>query len=639
MTRRSPALRARLRWTRRTAASGLALTLALNVIGVYAQTSDPNVDTQAKKPAQPNATVRKVKRKIKPQDRSQAKPSQSAAAPAPAPGVDPAEVERLRGTTRALIESMYADGIIPRAKAEQLLREARLAPLSVETPPAADVPPPGAASQAIAQEDTGEPAGSAAADANAPIARSAEPLPAGKPMSRRARRKAADAAAAAQAAGEPGAVRVPYVPQVVKDEIRDQIREEVIAQAKAERWAEPNSLPEWLDRFSFEGDLRVRYEGDYYSKDNVSALQYNAQTGGNLTNTTEDEGLFRYRARLGVALKLSDTWSAGIRLASGNTNNPVSTNQSLGNYSSRGALTIDRAYLRFDYGDAWQVSAGRFANPYYSTDLLWDEDLNFEGVTGSYKHRFGDNLRVFGTAGWHLVQYQGSTAGTPDPSLKYLLALQAGTDWDLTPRAKLRAGLAVYDYHNVEGRLNDDPSLTNAQDWTEPGFKQKGNTLFDISGGLSANSKFGLASKFRIVNLTTGLDLAYFEPYVVRLIGDYAKNIGFDRSEVRKRSGLDVTAKTSAYKVGMSFGTEGLKRFGDWQAFFTYRRLDRDAVLDAFTDSDFHLGGTNAKGYEVGGSFALDKNVWLRARWLSADEIEEPKLAIDVLQIDLNAKF
>jgi hypothetical protein len=50
----------------------------------------------------------------------------------------------------------------------------------------------------------------------------------------------------------------------------------------------------------------------------------------------------------------------------------------------------------------------------------------------------------------------------------------------------------------------------------------------------------------------------------------------------------------------------------------------------------------------AGASFGLASNFWIRARWLSADEIDgapagfgEPfePLAIDVLQVDLNAQF
>ena len=62
-------------------------------------------------------------------------------------------------------------------------------------------------------------------------------------------------------------------------------------------------------------------------------------------------------------------------------------------------------------------------------------------------------------------------------------------------------------------------------------------------------------------------------------------------------------------------------------------------MLDAFTDSDFHLGGTNAKGFMIGGSYALYKNTWLSARWMSSDEISGLPLSVDVFQLDLNAKF
>ena len=62
-------------------------------------------------------------------------------------------------------------------------------------------------------------------------------------------------------------------------------------------------------------------------------------------------------------------------------------------------------------------------------------------------------------------------------------------------------------------------------------------------------------------------------------------------------------------------------------------------MLDAFTDSDFHLGGTNSKGWLLGGSYGLTENAWLTARYMSADEIDGPPLGIDVFQLDLNAKF
>jgi hypothetical protein len=62
-------------------------------------------------------------------------------------------------------------------------------------------------------------------------------------------------------------------------------------------------------------------------------------------------------------------------------------------------------------------------------------------------------------------------------------------------------------------------------------------------------------------------------------------------------------------------------------------------VLDAFTDSDFHLGGTDAQGFVLRGDYGLGKNVFLSLRYLSANEIDGPPLGIDVVQLDLNGQF
>jgi hypothetical protein len=77
----------------------------------------------------------------------------------------------------------------------------------------------------------------------------------------------------------------------------------------------------------------------------------------------------------------------------------------------------------------------------------------------------------------------------------------------------------------------------------------------------------------------------------------------------------------------------------DWQLSLAYRYLEKDAVLDAYTDSDFHLGGTNNKGFILGAQYGLGKNAWLSARWLSSNEISGLPLAVDVVQVFFNAKF
>jgi hypothetical protein len=67
--------------------------------------------------------------------------------------------------------------------------------------------------------------------------------------------------------------------------------------------------------------------------------------------------------------------------------------------------------------------------------------------------------------------------------------------------------------------------------------------------------------------------------------------------------------------------------------------LQRDAVLDGFTDSDFRLGGTDVQGYFIGADYVVNPRIQARLRYLSGNEIDGPPLGIDTVQLDLNASF
>ena len=136
--------------------------------------------------------------------------AQPAAAPAAA-AAERESLESLRETTLSLIEALVANGTLTREKADQLLADARR--------------------RAAARIPAGEwgsppPAPAAAAAATTPV------------------------------------TRVPFVPQVVRDQIRNELREEIVARARAERWGVPNATAEWTDRILISGDLRVRGQAD-----------------------------------------------------------------------------------------------------------------------------------------------------------------------------------------------------------------------------------------------------------------------------------------------------------------------------------------------------------------------------------------
>ena len=62
-------------------------------------------------------------------------------------------------------------------------------------------------------------------------------------------------------------------------------------------------------------------------------------------------------------------------------------------------------------------------------------------------------------------------------------------------------------------------------------------------------------------------------------------------------------------------------------------------MLDAFADSDFHIGGTNAKGWQLGGNYAIAPNVLFGGRWMSAEEIADAPFSVDRAFIDLMTRF
>ncbi len=460
---------------------------------------------------------------------------------------------------------------------------------------------------------------------------------------RQAAQKAAPATpAAAASAPEPAVVRVPYVPETVRKQIADQVREDVTAQARAERWGDANAIPEWVDRLKFEGDIRVGSQNDFFSKSNSSVAFFQAN-GQNISNTTEDRSRLRLRARLGVNARVNPELSAGLRLTTGSASDPVSTSQTLGTTGSKYSFALDRAFLRYhdEVERPWLTAhAGRMASPWFGTDLLWNENLAFEGLAVHLDPAAKSNAvwRPYLTLGAFPIQ-DIETSQNVRASSKWLYAAQTGLEWIRDNKARAKLGLAYYSFENVSGQRNSAAS-PNAYDKTVPDFRQKGNTLFDINATPSAgNERWALASDFRLLNITGALDFNVNDPVHLIVTGDYVENIGYDRAKVLARTGQDLRPQTSGHLARVAVGMPAMLLRHDWQLSLTYRYLEADAVLDAYTDADFHLGGTNNKGYILGLLYGLGRNTWVSTRWLSSNEISGAPLSINSLQVYLNARF
>jgi hypothetical protein len=496
---------------------------------------------------------------------------------------------------------------------------------------------------------------------------------------------AATAVAATGPAAAPGDVRVQYVPAAVRDQIRDQVKAEVMATAKQENWAQPNTFPDWVSRISFDGDIRLRDESRYFSGNNSNEIvdyaklnqsgPYDVNKNTNtqlppLLNTREDrENLFRLRARLGMKAVISPDWTAGIRLGTGNDNNPVSTTQTLGGGFGKKDIWLDQGYLTWKTTDYMTLTAGRFANPFYSTDMMYSGDLNFDGVAAIFNHKLNSDWGLFGTLGAFPVEYSPDTATTngfdkDESENKWMFGGQIGADWKINRSNSLKGSMAYYHFGDIQGERSSPCSPWSGQpacdtDGTRLAFMQKGNSVFllrDIAPnpatpGLTPQPQFvGLASKFNVLDLNLAWDSELPEDLKLRSQTNFIHNLAYDKGDMLKRSEGQIVNNINsdgqfesggnALLVQFTLGSAlEMRRKGDWNVLAGYKYIQPDALPDGFNDSSFHLGGTNAKGYFIGANYGLDKNIYASARWLSASEVYGAPFEVDVMQLELNTRF
>jgi hypothetical protein len=495
-------------------------------------------------------------------------------------------------------------------------------------------------------------------------------------------------------------VRVPYVPEIVKDQMRDEIKQDVMAQARAENWAAPRAIPDWVTRWRFSGDVRTRYEGDFFpnTNDDTGAFpNFNAINTGAPFDTAgtefspqndvnQDRERFRIRARIGADVDLRDGFSMGIRLASGQDDSPVTENQTLGlanngqggNFSKY-SVWLDRAFLKYEYqvdGDPdkdFSVTVGRMDNPFFATTLIWARDLGFDGLTLQGRYKVAKGVTPFLTLGGYPVFNTDFNFASNQPAKyesedKYLFAAQLGTDWIITKDVNAKLAGALYYFDNVEGHLSDPfTPLSSADqgntDDSRPAFAQNGNTYFPIRnivptaqndfGTIDQFQYYGLATPFHELDFTGQVNYDHFLPIRVSIIGEVLDNLAWDYGKINAIAVNNRGSNTSSGGLGnyqggnvawiltLKVGDVALEKFGDWSFDIGYRYVESDSTVDGFNDSDFGapLTGTNLKGYTVGGNMALGSNVWIGLHLMSADSIAGPPYKSDIVQFDINGKF
>ena len=355
--------------------------------------------------------------------------------------------------------------------------------------------------------------------------------------------------------------------------LRKQVNESSRVSAKsAEKLA-------WTERVKLKGDMRYRYENvDEETKSN-------------------DRNRSRVRARIEAQAQVSDTWKVGLGLASG-SDDPLSTNQTLGTGGSSKGIYLDLAYFDYSGFTNTHVLGGKFKNPFYrpaKNGLIWDGDYRPEGLAVQY-----DNGSFFAN-GAYIYLESDDKAGEKDA--EGVWGTQVGLKTALSDTTQLIVGLSYYDF-SVAG--------------SKPFFENKayGNTL------VSDGTDMVFQNDYRELELFSELTFK---------VGDLPASIFFDWVENQ-----DASDNETGWAAGAQLGKA--KNPGTWQLAYIYEDIEADAVFGLTTDSDFSGGGTNGKGHLIKAAYALDKNVSLALSYFM-NEDGDLETDYDRLHIDLKLKY
>ena len=357
-------------------------------------------------------------------------------------------------------------------------------------------------------------------------------------------------------------------------------KQELQREALIEKVKSHDKLLETLQRISWFGDMRLRYEIVDRASDNSTAND----ADGHL-----DTDRARIRFRFGARAHVYEDLDFVFRLSTGGDTASTSGNTTLDGTFGNEAISLNLAYGSWEFMNGLIVQGGKVKNPFMKSEVVWDNDVNPEGLSQIYQQKLGDTTLQF-VAGQYIVE-ETDRKNNIDSDDVILLAWQAQLH-QKTKAGKFKFAVAWYDYHHLtdqgssitkqlgsgDGQRNSqvtgtDVNTTNMQtldfmaDWSSPIGSKHGNLFYEYAVNTSADAPAG--------NNTIAQDL------------------------------------DTAWQLGFKFGDKRVKKAGQWQIKTLYRVVQQDAVFYALTDSSFHQGGTNAKGIELGAKYAIRKGMQL----------------------------
>jgi hypothetical protein len=417
-------------------------------------------------------------------------------------------------------------------------------------------------------------------------------------------------------------------------------------------------LNESVKELSIYGDLRLRWQHSQ------GTLQLPVPD-----NSFQNQSA-RFRLLIGGNFKLTDGVTAGVELATQSAANQRYT--TLGNGGNDYALGISKAFIGWNPSKEFSVTAGRQSMPFYSTEMVWDNDVRLDGVTekidlgallglgdGLHLHFIsgqfvgGDNLSFNAASennrdGWLFQSQLKAVADLGGAKLTFA----PGFQWSSSSAS---AGLLP----DVNGLGNLSSITSNLSDadktalLTQLGVDLTGlTTAAERSAALNTalgTGATGYLNELRVL-LAPGdisFDLAGTK---AKFLWDFAYNFGAGTtgSNARLTAPISATQDRMAWLLGIQVGEN--KNKGDFSVFGNYREIGAGALNTFYSDSDFALGlAGNQRGFKVGAKYSLTRSATLTAAYTASSNIDATQQralqtlsglnSSQMVTIDLGLKF
>lgn len=282
----------------------------------------------------------------------------------------------------------------------------------------------------------------------------------------------------------------------------------------------------------FSGDLRIRLE------------ETDGDGPGNALFDSRRRMTLRFRA--GFTKTVNEHISLGARLVTGDPGDPNTADVTLGDFVDDLAVSLDRAYLRMFRGN-FSATGGKIPNPFRRTDLVWDGDVNPEGLSARFSLPEVRGLATNLTAIFRIIDEQARVdigdSNMAGGQVEFVFEPALGVDLTL-------AG-SYYDYE-INSLVDADAGDTRS------------NYLDDEDHYLS---------DFNLLNVLAAVRFPGPHPrWPISLVTDVVKNLGIDET---------VKDEDTGFSIEVLAGTASAQ--GDVQVKYGYSEAGTDAVLAAFS--------------------------------------------------------